>query len=48
MTDIDKNRVNKTIMEATKIMRDYPSMTIWEAIKKAEEVIKDAKNIKEN
>lgn len=42
MTDIEKLRVNKVILEAIKIYRDYPTMTIYEAIDKAKEVNKDA------
>ena len=41
MTDIDKNRIDEITIEAVKIFRDYPSMTIWEAIEKAKEVMKD-------
>ncbi|WP_262429515.1 hypothetical protein [Paratissierella segnis] len=39
--DIEKNKVNETIIEAVRIFRDYPSMTIWDAIEKAKEVIKN-------
>lgn len=39
--DIEKNKVNEIIIEAVKIFRDYPSMTIGEAIEKAKEVMKD-------
>lgn len=40
----DKNKINETIIEAVKIFRDYPSMTIWDAIEKAKEVIEDGKD----
>lgn len=40
MTDTDKNRIDEIIIEAVKIFRDYPTMTIWDAIEKAKEVIK--------
>ena len=32
--------INEVVIEAVKIFRDYPSMTIWDAIEKAKEVIK--------
>lgn len=44
MADIDKNRIDKVVVEAVKIFRDYPSMTIWDAIEKAKEVIEDGKD----
>ena len=48
ITDIDKNRVNKTALETVRIMRDYPKKTFDEAKLEAEKIINDEMAIKKD